>query len=106
MMFLILIIGISSSGCLLDYGLKHHVYVHDRYPVLPTPDRPLLPKITQEELDAGGPELQAQFLKTIKELKIYATQLEEAIKLYNDYAEKKNRKYLEEMGPEPTLTGE
>lgn len=67
---------LTSSGCTTTY-------YHQKYPVIPKPDRPVL----SEELDVND----------LKKMIKYAIRLEVAIEAYNTFAEEKNKKLEEEF---------
>jgi len=68
------------SGC-----FSYFVYVHDRYPVIPTPEKPVISLSENPTYD--------ELAKAAYEYKTYALQLEDGITEYNQYAEKKNKEY-------------
>ncbi len=78
---------IFTSGC-----AQRFVYVRDEKPIIPLPDRPKIAKISDQDLQPLTPLVKDAIIKTVDDLKIYSTLLEQNITTYNAWAEENNKK--------------
>ena len=88
MMLLVIMIGITSSGCSL---FKEYVFVSRRMPIIKVPDSPKLELIKQEELLVLEEITRNKLHARDKNLKIYAKKLKISIDVYNEFAKKHNK---------------
>ncbi len=90
----VLVILSCSVGCALIQHTSQTtstttVAVHDQVPVIPIPEKPKQELMTPDELTAFNalPEaVKTKLLANDKAIKIFSTQCEAAISVYNNYA--------------------
>lgn len=85
-------------GC--EYSSKPRTVtpVHSYNPEIYSPPRPIIEKISGEELDSIPEPVRKKVIFNHDALNLYARQQESSISSYNDYARKHNKSSAEALG--------
>jgi hypothetical protein len=84
-MLFLLVVWLVCTGCVRT------VYVHQQYPVIPLPDRPVLVEMPVAEMGKMSGDAQKAVNGNVNALMTYSRQLEVGIKEYNRYAVEENK---------------
>lgn len=87
-MFLVIALG-TSSGCSL---FSHFVYVKPLMPVITHPKKPVLEKMTSEDLKGLDAEAVKKLQKRDAQLKDHAERYRRVVERYNAWADEQNEK--------------
>lgn len=91
----ILIFNLIVTGCSI-FG--RYVHINDRFPVYDLPVKAQIAKLTAVDLDPLEPEVRADVLRTVRELKGEASALRATLRSYNSYARGYNDAYRDKYG--------
>ncbi len=83
--FLVIMIGMIVSGC-----PSTTVTVRSEFPILPKPEKPLLEKVSSDEVSGLEQEVIQKIVDNDSKLKDYSKKLEKVIDEYNEFAKSKN----------------